>query len=277
MIIATLTTLPSRIAYLAPVINSMLGQSSPPDEIHLQLSRHCVKENCGYELPEFLKDYPQVKIFWHEQDYGPATKWLPTLNYLRNQEVTLLIMDDDCFYPRDMVANLLKAHKANPDKVYCSTGGAFMGKKINHLKVGPKPQKNMLTILIENTAPQRVDTVQGFSLVLFNPGIIETNLVDQLKKHNLNQLADDILLSALFEKSGIERIQIAPYQVPQPLEQAEINPIHGEARLVLMTLEALNWTQQHLGVWAEYDIATEPKDTLRSRLKRRIKGLLKGG
>ena len=276
MIIATLTTLPSRIGFLEPVIDSMLAQSMPPDEIRLQLPRHSAKEDTAYQLPAFLESYPKVKVYWHEQDYGPATKWLPALLQLKGQDCTLVVMDDDCFYPKDMLSNLLDSQEADTLKAYCSTGGLMNGTKVNHLRVGPRPVKNTLTIITDNIDYQRVDTVQGFSLVVFDSKLVMGHALDLLAKSNLLGLADDILLSALFEANGIGRIQIAPYQIPQPLEQAEINPIHGDGRLANMSLKTLRWVQHHLNVWPQYEISTNPKESLSGRFKGKVKRLFKG-
>lgn len=258
-LIATLTTLPSRIAYLEPVLTSILNQSLPPDEIHLQLPKHCLKEKRGYELPDFLADYKQVKVYEHDQDYGPATKWLPALTQLQGQERLLLIMDDDCHYPSEMVANLHKYYQRDANKAYCSTGGVLQGKKIRQFIVNEELHNHALTILRNNREAKEVDTVQGFSLILFNPDLIPQTLIDFLKQAQLARLADDIVLSAVFEKSGINRIQIAPYQIPQPLDQAEINPIHGEGRLTEMSMQAFYWAQRELSVWKTYEFVTERK------------------
>ncbi len=274
MIVATLTTLPSRIAYLEPVITSILNQTTPPDQIHLQLPKYSLKEDEAYVLPEFLNRNNKVKIHWLDKDYGPATKWLPALKQLQDDDVTLVIMDDDCFYTREMLQHLIAAYQEDPSRVYCSTGGVFQGRKINQFQVAEKPRKNALTILTNNEQEQAVQTVQGFSLIVFNPRLILGDLVDQLDGLNLSYLADDILLSALFERSKIARIQIAPYQVPKPLEQAEINPIHGNGNLSKMSLKTLNWVQSELKVWEEYTFSTTPKVTRKKKVKNWLKSLL---
>jgi hypothetical protein len=274
-LIATLTTLPSRIAFLEPVLASILNQSHPPDEIHLQLPRHCVKEDSLYVLPDFLSSYPQIRVFEQEKDHGPATKWLPALDHLHGEEVLLLIMDDDCHYTSEMVAKLQAQYRKAPGQVYCSTGGVLKGKKIRQFTVREKPQPNALTVLTNNNYTIDVDTVQGFSLILFDPNVISRSLIDSLKEASLTNLADDIVLSAAFEKEGIKRKQIAPYQVPQPLDHAEINPIHGEGRLTRMSMKAFNWAQEHLAVWEEYQFIEDYQPTFIDRLKHRVAAIFR--
>lgn len=267
-LIATLTTLPSRIVYLEPVLRSMLDQSMPPDEIHLQLPKHCLKENCGYTLPDFIHNYPQVKVFEHEQDFGPSTKWLPALAHLQGEEAMLLIMDDDCHYTSAMVANLYGFFQKDRSQVYCSTGGVLQGQTIRQFNVHEELQNNALTVVRNNKSPIVVDTVQGFSLILFDPNLVPGKLIELLQGAALAQLADDIVLSAVFEKVGVKRVQIAPYQVPQPLDQAEINPIHGEGRLTKMSMSAFQWAQQTLSVWDAYEFEIDRKEPFLQRIKK---------
>ncbi|MDW3194869.1 MAG: glycosyltransferase [Cytophagales bacterium] len=269
-LIATLTTMPSRIAYLEPVLLSILNQSMPPDEIHLQLPKHCLKEGCGYDLPDFIGKFSQVKVFEHDQDFGPATKWLPALAYLAGEEVMLLVMDDDCHYSTEMVANLYEFFQKDPHQVYCSTGGVLQGQKIRRFMVHEELQNNALTVIRNNKSPLAVDTVQGFSLILFNPNLVPKELIESLQNSALTQLADDIVLSAIFEKARINRIQIAPYQVPRPLDQAEINPIHGEGRLTFMSMNAFQWAQRALSVWETHEFDAEPKEPFIQSLKQRL-------
>lgn len=257
-VIASLTTLPSRIEFIEPVLMSMLNQSYPPDEIHIQIPRYCVKEDRTYVLPDFLSGHEKVKVFEHPVDYGPATKWLPALKSLWGQGVLLLVMDDDCQYSKDMVRQLIEGYTNDPKQVYCSTGGILQGNPIGQFLVAEKPAENALTIQKDNKKPVFVDTVQGFSLVLFEVDLIEKSLIEWMNRDDLTDLADDILLSSMFEKQGIRRVQIAPYQVPKPLDHAEINPIHGEGRLTEMSMRTFLWVQKQLLVWREYVFVTAP-------------------
>lgn len=274
-LIATLTTLPSRIAFIEPVLVSILSQSLPPDEVHLQVPAHSLKEDCTYKLPDFLFNHQKVRVVEQDTDYGPATKWLTPLDYLHGQEALLLIMDDDCHYPPNMVAQLYRQYEKNPVRVYCSTGGVLTGKEIRQYKVAEQPQKNALTVLTENQEMMPVDTVQGFSLVLFSVDLIPAALINQLKQVELAQLADDIVLSGMFEKADVQRMQIAPYQVPQPLEHAEINPIHGEGRLTNMSMKAFNWVQQELSVWGDYKFVENWKPSFADRFQMRLQAFVR--
>lgn len=275
-LIATLTTLPSRIAFIEPVLESMLSQSRPPDEIHLQIPNHCLKEDRGYQLPAFLKNYPQVKVMKCDKDFGPATKWLPALNYLAGEKALLLVMDDDCYYPPSMVEKLLRHYEHDVNRVYCSTGGVLKGTDIQEFQVDRFKHHGALTIITDNKKSLSVDTVQGFSLILFDVNLVAEK-ASMLSTYDISGLADDILLSGLFEQSKISRIQIAPYQVPVPLEQAEINPIHGEGKLTKMTLETFIWVQQHLKVWTDYTFvvaAGKIRKSLLLRVLHRVRHLV---
>ncbi len=274
-LIATLTTLPSRIDFVEPVLISILNQSYPPDEVHLQIPTYCQKEEVNYKLPNFLSNYEQVIVVEQDKDYGPATKWLPALDYLRGDDVLLLIMDDDCHYTTEMVSKLYQHYQQDQTSIYCSTGGVLKGNEIRQYKVAEQAQKNALTVIKNNRHTISVDTVQGFSLVLFHISLIPESLVDELKQAEITHLADDIILSGLFEKAGIRRVQISPYQVPQPLDHAEINPIHGDGRLTSMTMKAFNWVQRELSIWENHRFIEDWEPSTFHKLERRLEALLR--
>ncbi len=95
-IIASLTIIPSRIRYIEPVLQSIIEQSLPPHEIHLQLPEICQKEKEKYTIPSFLNAYPNILVKRHPQDFGSASKWLFPLQYLsENSNLVLIIIDEN--------------------------------------------------------------------------------------------------------------------------------------------------------------------------------------
>ena len=93
-VIATLTSLPSRLAYTKDTINSLRAQTLPPKVIVVAVPREHYgrggrstrarmtkggkegKEGGGerYEVPAFLLSTPGVCVLRTDDDYGPATK-----------------------------------------------------------------------------------------------------------------------------------------------------------------------------------------------------------
>jgi hypothetical protein len=110
-VVISLTTVPERVKLLKPVIKSLLDQSVKVDQIVLNLPKMC-KER-PYDVPDDLKN--MCNIFTCGRDYGPGTKFIPTI--LREQEAdTIIIMlDDDYIYGYKFIETLLDEYNRNPD------------------------------------------------------------------------------------------------------------------------------------------------------------------
>src|SRR5689334_19136354 len=78
-VIASLTTLPDRIANLEPTIRSLLEQTRPPDEIVLTIPQFSIRQNRACSVPRYLKQIPRLRILRCEKDWGPATKFIPLI------------------------------------------------------------------------------------------------------------------------------------------------------------------------------------------------------
>src|SRR5437868_5710097 len=103
-VIASLSTLPDRIANLEPTIRCLLEQTRPPDEIVIAIPEFSLRQQKFYVIPEYLAKYSQVRILRCDRDWGPATKFIPVIQ----QELTtsggdslIMIVDDDRISPRD--------------------------------------------------------------------------------------------------------------------------------------------------------------------------------
>jgi len=110
-VVISLTTVPERVKLLKPVIKSLLDQSVKVDQIVLNLPKMC-KER-PYDVPGDLKN--MCNIFTCGRDYGPGTKFIPTI--LREQEAdTIIIMlDDDYIYGYKFIETILGEYNRNPD------------------------------------------------------------------------------------------------------------------------------------------------------------------
>jgi hypothetical protein len=123
-IIVSLTTTPLRFQYELPItIHSLLTQTELPKEIRIYLSPN---KNLTLEhLKKYIKRLDSsividrlfdklVQIQLEEQDYGPATKFLPiikafhspTTNLSKSQAI--MICDDDHYYHPFTIATLIQ-------------------------------------------------------------------------------------------------------------------------------------------------------------------------
>lgn len=179
-VMVSLTTIPSRLPYLAPTLKSLLRQSCAPRKIIVNLPFYSLREKCPYDIPDWLIGLSGVEIH-RVEDLGPATKLLPTLKRVAPDQ-PIIVVDDDRLYHQTFIADLVRAADALP------------GASIGHSGwIVPADLTDRPTTLWSNwkmrppapvrarriKSPVRVDVLQGLSGYLVRP--------DQL---NLDQIFD---------------------------------------------------------------------------------------
>lgn len=94
--VISLTTIPSRISTLEPVINSLLNQTYPPKAIYLNLPKKYNRFDEKIKIPIFLSKYDNVHVYHMDVDYGPATKFIGALlNPDISDDTPIMVTDDD--------------------------------------------------------------------------------------------------------------------------------------------------------------------------------------
>ena len=109
-IIMGITTLPSRIRYMRPCLESLLGGNLAPDRIFISLPEVSIRENTAYVIPDFFHDPAisgKVEIVRAAQDYGSGTKLLGMLGKITAPSYVVLA-DDDVTYKRFFLRRLIE-------------------------------------------------------------------------------------------------------------------------------------------------------------------------
>ncbi len=78
-VIISLSTLPDRIAGIGPTLQCLLNQTRQPDEIVLSIPPFSLRRNKAYVIPPALAAISQLQIVCCDRDWGPATKFIPTI------------------------------------------------------------------------------------------------------------------------------------------------------------------------------------------------------
>lgn len=118
--IISITSYPKRIDKLWLVIETILRQSIKPNAIILWLSK---KQFISIDLlpKNLLKQITRgLKIVLVEDDLRSHKKYYYSLK--EYPEYDLITIDDDIFYPNNMISDLLKAHKKFPDAIIARYG-----------------------------------------------------------------------------------------------------------------------------------------------------------
>ena len=115
-IIISFTTTPDRINKLNPMLNSILDQTVKIDQIVLNIPENCKGKT--YNIPNNYKNI--INIITCGKDYGPATKFIPTVLREDNADTIIILLDDDTIYGKDFIENIVEESKKNKDKTIYS-------------------------------------------------------------------------------------------------------------------------------------------------------------
>lgn len=132
-IIISLTTIPARFHYELPfTIHSLLSQTQLPKEIRVYLSpkiaiiheKNLTLEHLKLSLRNLDSSKRISKLFdrlvqirWEDEDYGPATKFLPIIEEFSSSSQPVLICDDDQYYHPYTLATLNHYSQQFPNSI----------------------------------------------------------------------------------------------------------------------------------------------------------------
>ncbi len=131
-LIITLTTVPERLSdpgekAIISVIESLCTQNDDDYHIHFNIPEHSAFSDQPYIIPKWLYEfkikYPYLKIF-RTEDYGPPTKFVPTIKRKEIDDNTIiLVVDDDLVYHPDMISEHRNYHRRiSTPSVICYEG-----------------------------------------------------------------------------------------------------------------------------------------------------------
>ena len=206
--VVSLTTIPSRVVHLGKVLESIEHQAVRPDAVELNIPYAYKKR----KFPQVdLSQVPKgFEVFFCE-DFGPATKVLPTLQRYKGQGVNIIYCDDDRIYNRFWLRRLLSRSLEHPASAIADDCRAvedvlrsyhFPKKGIAYrlkraLTLGAyKPYK----VYIKDN-PEMASIAEGFGGVLVKPDFFLDSVYDVPEEC---WPVDDIWLSANLNMAGAD-------------------------------------------------------------------------
>ena len=115
-VVISLTTIPSRARHLAEFLDCINHQTILPSRIELNLPAEYHKRSLGKVDRSLI---PTDFDVYECEDFGPATKVLPTLKRYADSDVRIIYCDDDRVYDKNWVHNLVTASGRTPDRAIC--------------------------------------------------------------------------------------------------------------------------------------------------------------
>lgn len=192
-IIVSMTCIPERIedGKLDKTVESIFLQTFPVHKLYINIPRTTLsgKQYPRDKLENLKVRYPFIVINYIENDMGPITKLIPTLKYLNNDEIIVLI-DDDVIYGENMIKKLV-------DSDLSAVGYAGRDNDLNYIDCDG----------IENPVPCAF--LETYAGVLYKSELFynfENYYKLLLEKHgDICIFQDDIVIGKFFEQNGEKR------------------------------------------------------------------------
>lgn len=192
-IVGSMTTIPSRIASIERVIDSILNQTENLECLYLNIPK-----DKNYIIPSFLYKKKNLILNYCDKDYGPITKLIPTLDVEKDDNVYIITFDDDRIVDKNVVKIIRKKISEYPNYAL-SFSGWCIGSFPFYLECHDKNDKDI-----------EVDWIQGCHTITYPRKLINKNKLLRsfftgpsfLSKH------DDHKISAYLTKNNIKKISI---------------------------------------------------------------------
>jgi hypothetical protein len=201
-VIASFTTVPSRVHLLRPMILSVLNQSYAVAAVELNMPYFNQRTQENYTIPSWLLNISDRLHIYRTPDYGAITKVAPTLvRHMGENNTYIWSLDDDRVFPSHILELLMQnIDRANPAMLGFVGGTMRWGGNISP----PKPPNDH----------HAVGVLKGYGTILYPPGCIHEDFqayVNMTSEHLDARNSDDVILANYFAHYPVPR-----YTVPFP-------------------------------------------------------------
>jgi hypothetical protein len=192
-IIVSLTSYGRRIYEVALTIESLMEQTVKPNKIILWLSQD---EFTPENIPQTLKNLQKRGLIIEFcKDIKSYKKLVPALEKYPN--VIIITVDDDVLYQYDMVENLLRGYKENPEMIYFCRGH-----RIKFKKTGTIESYTRWDWFISDYQIDKLNFPTGVGGVLYPPNCLHSDVTNEELFMTLAPQADDVWFYAMARLKG---------------------------------------------------------------------------
>lgn len=214
-VILSLTTIPQRLAVDEPkntikaVLENLSSLSYDDYEIHFNIPLIYKKTNEEYFIPQWLKETEKIRIF-RTDDYGPATKLVPTVKRISDENATVIVLDDDLEYEDGFIEYHLENQKKYPN---CAIGFAGLESKSN----------GICYYCTARNEDVEVNILEGYKTISFKRNFFK----DDFESFILDNMSwdDDMIVSAYLAKEKIPRIVVSTGKELNNTPRADSYPV----------------------------------------------------
>lgn len=196
----SLTTTPTRIHRIRPVMESLVNQTSPFDGVLLNIPYKLKRDGSEYDVPRWLDSLPKVCINRCD-DYGPATKLLGALEIESASDSRIIVVDDDTLYPPTMVEAYRHCDSGSREAVYCSAGFDIPSPLdcCDDVRGKLKPVRGHLL---------PVQVAEGYGSVLYRRGLFQDDVFRIFEWPTCIAYSDDLYFSNYLGRMNIPKFTI---------------------------------------------------------------------
>ena len=186
-VVVSLTSFPGAIEYAAGAVRSILAGSVLPDKIVLYVTmRQFDGKPLPSELIELERNNEIFEIRNYDFDIRSYCELIPAIADFPN--ATIVTIDDDVYYHRDMLKVLLRLHVEFPQHII-----AHRAKRIAFGQPYKKWKKYRWYHFLTKRIIDRADTLQtGVGGALYPPGSLDASMLDPEQFTRLAPTTDDI-------------------------------------------------------------------------------------
>jgi hypothetical protein len=210
----SLTTIPSRIGRIGRVLNSLIDQTCPADEIVLAVPDRSRRENVEYDIPNGIATSDAITIL-RCNDAGPATKLLPAIEREQDPKALLVAVDDDTVYPPEFLETLLTWHRRYPDHTL-----GYRGWRV------PKTMRWEDAPFVYGTeirSPEPVDVVTGVWGLAVQPRFFDGSVFDASSAPPEAFFVDDVWFNGNLARRGVPKFVIPCRRPPMSSILTRVN------------------------------------------------------
>lgn len=214
-VILSMTTIPQRLNVpfehntIKIVLENLRNLSYKNYEIHLNIPVIYKKTGEKYIIPPWLQETEKINIF-RTNDYGPATKLVPTIKRISDENATIIVLDDDLEYEDGFIEYHVENQKKYPN---CAIGFAGLESKPNEI----------CYYCTARNEDVEVNILEGYKTISFKRNFFK----DDFESFILDNMSwdDDMIVSAYLAKEKIPKIVISTRKEMNNIPRADSYPV----------------------------------------------------
>jgi hypothetical protein len=185
-VVISLTTIPSRFEFLQNVVTRLESQTCHEVWVNIPQTYKRFPNWDGIVPPIFGT---KLKINRECEDLGPGTKVISPALHLDPDDL-IIYLDDDTHYDPKLALNLIKWWRSDPESAWGVSGFDF---------------ENYFQRRYPRNHGTPVDVLEGYGAVIVKAKWIKNMIQDFKELVEDAALADDVIISNLLAKQGIQR------------------------------------------------------------------------